>query len=157
VKVYRGDCRIRLTVNQEPHSLVVRPGETLLAALREKLGLLGAKRGCQNGDCGACTVLLDRRPVKSCLILALEAEGREVTTIEGLERTPVQEAFLREAGFQCGFCTPGFLLNAHALLTGHPRPEEATIRSWLESNLCRCTGYEGIERAVRAAAAAEGR
>ena len=148
----KGEGRITLTVNGETHGLVVRAGDTLLHVLRERLGLQGAKRGCENGDCGACTVLMDGQPVKSCLILAVEAEGRPITTIEGLKDTAIQRAFLEHHGFQCGFCTAGFILNAHALLKAHPRPEKETIRSWLESNLCRCTGYEGIERAVLAVA-----
>ena len=147
----RGEGRITLTVNGEARTLVVRAGDTLLWVLRERLGLQGAKRGCRNGDCGACTVLLDGKPVKSCLILAVEAQGRSITTIEGLKDTPIQRAFLEHGGFQCGFCTAGFLLNAHALLQAHPNPDQETIRTWLESNLCRCTGYEGIERAVKAA------
>lgn len=148
----RGEGRITLNVNGEEHSLVVRAGDTLLWVLRERLGLQGAKRGCQNGDCGACTVLLEGKPVKSCLILAVEVEGRSITTIEGLQDTAIQRSFVEHGGFQCGFCTSGFLLNAHALLQTHPQPDLETIRSWLESNLCRCTGYEGIERAVKAAA-----
>jgi carbon-monoxide dehydrogenase small subunit len=151
----RGEGRITLNVNGEKHSLVVRAGDTLLWVLRERLGLQGAKRGCQNGDCGACTVLLEGKPVKSCLILAVEAEGRSITTIEGLKDTAIQRSFVEHGGFQCGFCTSGFLLNAHALLQAHPQPDPETIRSWLESNLCRCTGYEGIERAVKAAASGE--
>jgi carbon-monoxide dehydrogenase small subunit len=147
-----GEGRITLTVNGESRSLVVRAGDTLLHVLRERLGLQGAKRGCENGDCGACTVLLDGLPVKSCLVLAVEAEGRPITTIEGLRDTAIQRAFLEHDGFQCGFCTAGFILNAYALLQLHPHPKKETIRSWLESNLCRCTGYESIERAVLAAA-----
>ena len=152
MKRYQGDVRLHLRVNAEMRSIVVRPGETLLELLREHLGLQGAKRGCENGDCGACTVLLDGRPVKSCLILAVEADGREVVTVEGLEARPLERAFLEEGGFQCGFCTPGFLVNAFALLDAHPEPDSAQMRLWLEANLCRCTGYEGIERAIRAAA-----
>ena len=148
----RGKGGITLKVNGEQHSLVVRAGDTLLWVLRERLGLQGAKRGCQNGDCGACTVLLEGKPVKSCLVLAVEADGRSITTIEGLKDTAIQRAFGEHGGFQCGFCTAGFLLNAHSLLLAHPQPDQKTIRSWLESNLCRCTGYEGIERAVKAAA-----
>ena len=152
MKELRGEGRITLTGNGETHTLTVRAGDTLRWVLRERLGLQGAKRGCQNGDCGACTVLLEGKPVKSCLVLAVEAEELSITTIEGLKDTPIQRAFLEHGGFQCGFCTAGFLLNAHALLQTHPRPDPGTIRTWLESNLCRCTGYEGIERAVKAAA-----
>ncbi len=150
---YRGHAAVKLSVNGEVREAVVRPADTLLHVLRDRLGLTGAKAGCENGDCGACTVLLDGKPVKSCMVLAVEAEGMEITTIEGLSDTPVQRAFLEEAGFQCGFCTPGFILNAHALLAAHPRPDRETIRDWLESNLCRCTGYEGIENAVASASA----
>jgi carbon-monoxide dehydrogenase small subunit len=155
MKELRGEGRITLTVNGEEHSLVARAGETLLWVLRERLGLQGAKRGCENGDCGACTVLLDDKPVKSCLVLAVEADGCSITTIEGLKDTPIQRAFIEHGGFQCGFCTAGFLLNAYALLLAHPQPDAETIRTWLESNLCRCTGYEGIERAVKATASRE--
>jgi carbon-monoxide dehydrogenase small subunit len=151
----RGEGRVSLTVNGEARSAVVRAGDTLLWLLRERLGLQGAKRGCENGDCGACTVLLDGKPVKSCLVLAVEADGQSVTTIEGLRDSPIQRAFGEHNGFQCGFCTAGFVLNAHALLRAHPKPDAQTIRSWLESNLCRCTGYEGIERAVKAAASTD--
>ena len=156
MKELRGEGRISLNVNGESRSTVVRAGDTLLWVLRELLGLQGAKLGCENGDCGACTVLLDGKPVKSCLVLAVEVDGRSVTTIEGLRDTPIQKAFVEHHGFQCGFCTAGFILNAHALLQAHPHPDGETIRSWLESNLCRCTGYEGIERAVKAAASADG-
>jgi carbon-monoxide dehydrogenase small subunit len=141
-----------LCVNGEERRLPLRPGETLLRALREGLGLTGAKLGCENGDCGACTVLLDGRPVKSCMVLAVEAIGARITTIEGIADAPIVRAFLEENGFQCGFCTPGMILNAHALLAAHPRPSPEQTREWMESNLCRCTGYEGIERAIRRAA-----
>jgi len=149
---YRGPVEIFLRINGEDRRTVVRPADTLLWVLRENFGLTGAKAGCENGDCGACTVLLDGKPVKSCLILAVEAEGSEITTIEGLSGTAAQEGFLEGAGFQCGFCTSGFIINSHALLTAHPDPDPETVRDWLESNICRCTGYEGIERAIRAAA-----
>ena len=149
---YRGPAEISLRINGEDRRTVVRPADTLLQVLRENFGLTGAKAGCENGDCGACTVMLDGNPVKSCLILAVEAEGSEITTIEGLEGTATQNGFIEGAGFQCGFCTSGFIINSHALLTAHPDPDPATVRDWLESNICRCTGYEGIERAIRAAA-----
>jgi aerobic carbon-monoxide dehydrogenase small subunit len=152
VNVYSGPSRITLRVNGEDRVVVVRAGETLLRTLREGLGLTGTKSGCENGDCGACTVLLDGRPVRGCLTFTLAAIGHEITTIEGLRDTPLQRAFVDENGLQCGYCTPGFLLNAHALLAAHPAPDDETLRLWLESNLCRCTGYEGIERAVRRAA-----
>jgi len=149
--IYRDTVSILLWVNGKSREVSVRPADTLLLVLRNHLGLTGAKVGCENGDCGACTVLMDGKPVKSCMILAVEAEGAEITTIEGLSNTVVQKAFLEEAGYQCGFCTSGFIVNAFALLRAHPDPDQETIRSWLESNLCRCTGYEGIEKAIRAA------
>ena len=148
MKELTGTVELVLNVNGEERRVAVRPGDTLLRVLREKLGLTGAKCGCENGDCGACTVLLDGRPVKSCMILAVECEGLAVTTIEGLRDHPVQQAFMEENGFQCGFCTPGMILNAAALVAAHPEPDEAADREWLQSNLCRCTGYEGIRQAL---------
>ena len=142
-----------LRVNGETREVVVRPADTLLHVLRHALGLTGTKVGCENGDCGACTVLLDGKPVKSCMVLAVEAEGAEITTIEGLSGTEIQQAFLAEAGYQCGFCTPGFIVNAYALLKAQPSPDPETIRTWMDGNLCRCTGYEGIRRAIAAAKA----
>lgn len=153
MKKYFNLSLIELDVNGEKRRLHVRPGDTLLRALREKLGLTGAKPGCENGDCGACTVLLDGKPVKSCLVLAVEADGRAVITIEGLKNTAIQKAFLEEGGFQCGYCTSGFLVNAYALLEQYPAAEGEEDREWLESNLCRCTGYEGISRAIAKARA----
>ena len=151
---YSGLTEIALSVNGEVRRVAIRPGDTLLRVLREKLGLTGPKCGCENGDCGACTVLLDGKPTKSCMALAAECEGVPVTTIEGLKDHPVQEAFSAENGFQCGFCTPGMILNASALLRAHPAPDKETTREWMESNLCRCTGYEGIAKAIAAAAEA---
>ena len=148
MKELTGTIELVLNVNGEERRAAVRPGDTLLRVLREKLGLTGAKCGCENGDCGACTVLLDGKPVKSCMILAVECEDAAVTTIEGLRDHPVQQAFAEENGFQCGFCTPGMILNAAALVAAHPEPDEATDREWLQSNLCRCTGYEGIRQAL---------
>jgi aerobic carbon-monoxide dehydrogenase small subunit len=148
MKKYLDLSTIELTVNAEKRRVAVRPADTLLRVLREKMGLSGAKPGCENGDCGACTVLLDGLPVKSCLVLAVEAAGKSVTTVEGLKNTAIQQAFLEEGGFQCGYCTSGFLINAYALLEKHPQQNEETDREWLESNLCRCTGYEGISRAI---------
>jgi aerobic carbon-monoxide dehydrogenase small subunit len=148
MKKYLDLTTIELTVNAEKKRVAVRPADTLLRVLREKMGLSGAKPGCENGDCGACTVLLDGLPVKSCLVLAVEAAERSVTTVEGLKNTAIQQAFLEEGGFQCGYCTSGFLINAYALLEKHPQQNEETDREWLESNLCRCTGYEGINRAI---------
>ena len=148
MKELTGTVELVLNVNGEERRAAVRPGDTLLRVLREKLGLTGAKCGCENGDCGACTVLLNGQPVKSCMILAVECEGLPITTIEGLRDHPVQQAFMEENGFQCGFCTPGMIMNAVALLAAHPEPDEAADREWLQSNLCRCTGYEGIRNAL---------
>ena len=131
-------------------------GRTLLSVLRGELGLTGTKEGCDDSECGACMVLLDGRPVNSCSFLALQADGREVTTVEGLasgsELHPLQRAFLEQGGVQCGFCTPGMLISATALLKGNPDPTEAEIRAGLSGNLCRCTGYVGIVAAVQSAA-----
>ena len=151
MKGISGTVELVLHVNGEERRAAVRPGDTLLRVLREKLGLTGAKCGCENGDCGACTVLLDGKPVKSCMILAVECDEAAITTIEGLRDHPVQRAFAEENGFQCGFCTPGMILNAAALVEAHPEPDEAVDREWMQSNLCRCTGYEGIRNALAAA------
>lgn len=151
MRSYRGEKVICLNVNGEERRVSVRPSETLLRVLREKLGLTGPKPGCENGDCGACTVLLERVPVKSCLLLAVEADGKTVTTVEGLKGTTIQQAFQEEGGFQCGYCTSGFLANAFALLEKHPDVSSEKAREWLESNLCRCTGYEGISRSIEKA------
>ena len=151
MKEISGIAELVLNVNGEDRRAAVRPGDTLLRVLRGKLGLTGTKCGCENGDCGACTVLLDGKPVKSCMILAVECDGLAITTIEGLRDHPVQQAFMAENGFQCGFCTPGMILNAAALVAARPAPDEAADREWLQSNLCRCTGYEGIRNALAAA------
>jgi carbon-monoxide dehydrogenase small subunit len=147
---------IELTVNGERHELAVEPQETLLEVLREQLGLTGTKEGCGTGECGSCTVLLAGRPVLSCLVLAMECRGQEVTTIEGLSLggrlTPVQQAFQDRGAVQCGFCTPGMVLAATALLKDNPRPTETEIKKGLEGNLCRCTGYNKILEAVKLAA-----
>ncbi len=148
---YREYAKINLKVNGRIRETVVRPADTLLLVLRDKLGLSGTKIGCENGDCGACTVLLDGQPVKSCMILACEVGEKEITTVEGLPETKLQEAFIEEGGFQCGFCTPGFLVNAHALLKQHPNADGPVVKEWLESNICRCTGYQAIEKAVQKA------
>jgi len=145
---YQGISKVELSVNGEKRQVVILPADTLLRVLREKLGLTGAKPGCENGDCGACTVLIDAVPVKSCLVLAVEALGKEITTVEGLKDTVIQQAFLSEGGFQCGFCTSGFLVNAYALLEKDPEADDDTAREWLQSNLCRCTGYEGISKSI---------
>ncbi len=147
---------IRLTVNTKRAELEVEPHVTLLEVLRDELGLTGTKEGCGSGECGACTVLLDGDPVCSCLVLAVEAANREVVTIEGLavggELHPVQRAFAENGGFQCGFCAPGMILAAVALLRRSPHPTEAEIRAALVGNLCRCTGYDKAVRAVQIAA-----
>ncbi len=148
---------IDTTINLEPAEFLCAPDETLLSALRNGLGLTGTKEGCGTGDCGACSVLLDDRLVASCLVLAAEAQGRSVTTIEGIASGttlhPLQTAFLKEAALQCGICTPGFIVAAKALLDVNPDPTEEQVRFWLAGNLCRCTGYDKIVRAVLDAAA----
>ena len=150
---------IRLTVNGKPHALQVFPNQTLLEVLREDLSLTGTKEGCQDGTCGSCTVLLDGKPVRSCLVLALEAEGKGVLTIEGLANGdrlhPIQEAFVKHGGIQCGFCTSGMVLTAKALLDSNPNPTEQEIREAISGNLCRCTGYVKIVKSVAAAAKKE--
>ncbi len=143
-----GDSVIQLDINGRKHSVAVNPSDILLYVLRDKLGLTGAKPGCENGDCGACTVLLDGWPVKSCLILAVEAIGHKVTTIEGLKNVPIQKAFVENWGFQCGYCTSGFLMVCHSLASIHPDAEEYVIEEWLQANICRCTSFEEIRNAV---------
>ena len=150
--------RIALRVNGRELVGEAEPRMTLADFLRDELGLTGTHLGCEHGVCGACTILLDGRSVRSCLLFALQAEGHELTTVEGLEREdgslhPVQEAFSEAHGLQCGFCTPGFLLSVVELLDRHPDPDEALIRTWLSGNLCRCTGYQNIVEAVKLAAA----
>ena len=148
---------IEAIVNGEPVSFLASPTQTLLDALRDELGLTGTKEGCGSGDCGACSVQLDGRLVCSCLVLAPEAQGRRIDTIEGMAGNgtlhPLQQQFLEQAALQCGFCTPGFLVAAKALLDRNPDPTETEIRFALAGNLCRCTGYDKIVRAVQAAAA----
>ena len=147
---------ITLTVNGAKERLDVPSNITLLQMLRESLALTGTKNGCEAGECGACTVLVDGEPVNSCMMLAVEADGREVLTVEGLapegRLSPLQEAFVEHNAVQCGFCTPGMLMSAHALLQRNPRPVEAEIKEALVGNLCRCTGYVRIVDAVQAAA-----
>lgn len=143
-----GKTIISLSINGKTFEAALRPADTLADVLRKHLGLTGTKIGCENGDCGACTVLVDGWPVKSCLMLAVEAIGHEVTTIEALTGTPVQRAFVEKFAFQCGFCTPGFIMVCHSLLMHHPSPDDYTIESWLESNICRCTSYQEIKDAV---------
>jgi len=139
-----------LCVNGEIRSVVLQPSDILLDVLRDRLGLTGAKPGCKNGDCGACTVLLDDRPVKSCLVLAVEAVGHNITTVEGLTNSPLQKAFVDNAAFQCGYCTSGFLLVTHSLLLHHPDADESLMEEWLQSNICRCTSYQEIRQALKA-------
>ncbi|WAH38729.1 (2Fe-2S)-binding protein [Alicyclobacillus dauci] len=138
-----------LDVNGEKRSVVIRPADPLLDVLRTNLGLSGAKPGCENGDCGACTILMNGIPHKSCLMLAIECVGQSLTTIEGLRDIPIQKAFVECFAFQCGYCTPGFIMNAHAMLSQRGKLDDSTIQMWLESNICRCTSYEEIEHAVR--------
>lgn len=149
---------VSATVNGEEVDFLCEPRESLLEVLRDRLGLTGAKEGCNNGNCGACCVILDGRLVNSCCVLGVEVQGSTVTTVEGLGSpdglTPLQQAFLEEAALQCGVCTPGFLVAAQALLDRIPHPTEAEIRWWLAGNLCRCTGYDKIIRAVQKAAGA---
>ena len=149
--VYRSAFKfpMEIDVNGEIKSIVTRPADTLLYVLREQLGLTGAKPGCENGDCGACTVLVDGWPVKSCLMLAVEAIGHKITTIEGLKDTRIQKAFIEKWAFQCGYCTSGFIMNCYALSRIHPNANDEVIQEWLQSNLCRCTGYEEIKEAVK--------
>lgn len=148
---------VTTTVNGDPVEFVCEPGDTLLDALRGELQLTGSKEGCGSGDCGACTVMLDGEMVCSCLVFAPEAEGRRVNTIEGVaegsELHPVQRKFLEHGALQCGFCTPGFIVASKALLERNPNPSETEVRYWLAGNLCRCTGYDKIVRAVLDAAA----
>ncbi|MDE3075562.1 MAG: (2Fe-2S)-binding protein [Chloroflexota bacterium] len=147
---------LSLTVNGEERVALVKANTTLLDLLREEFDLTGAKKGCELCDCGACTVLLDGEPVNSCLVLALEAEGRSVTTIEGLEQAGkldvVQEAFIANGAIQCGYCAPGMILSSRALLNRNPHPTELEVRQAISGNLCRCTGYVNIVQAVLAAA-----
>ena len=151
--------RIHITteINGDIVEFLADPRETLLDVLRDRAGLTGSKEGCGTGDCGACSVLLDGRLVSSCLVLGVEAEGRKIETIEGMaageELHPLQRKFLEHAALQCGFCTPGFLVASKALLEKNPDPTEEEVRYWLAGNLCRCTGYDKIVRAVLDAAA----
>ena len=148
--------RITFTVNDESVSLEVEPHWTLLRVIRDELSLTGTKEGCGEGDCGACTVLVDGKAVNSCLILAVDIDGKTVTTIEGLaprsEPHPLQRAFIEKGAVQCGFCTPGMIMNANALLDMNPHPSEEEIRFAIAGNLCRCTGYAKIVEAIQAVA-----
>jgi len=140
---------IELKVNGELRKALVRPADTLLFALRERLGLTGAKPGCENGDCGACTVLVDGWPIKSCLMLAVEGVGHEIQTVEGLNEAPIQKAFVDNFAFQCGYCTPGFIMNCQGLINIHPDASDEVMQEWLQSNICRCTGYQEITAAIK--------
>lgn len=145
-----------LKVNGDFHEVIAEPSATLLEVLREQLELTGAKEGCGLGDCGACTVLMDGKEVHSCLILAVEAQGKDIITIEGLARDgkldPLQQSFVEHGGMQCGFCTPGMIMASKALLDRNPNPTEAEVRKAISGNLCRCTGYAKIVESVLAAA-----
>jgi len=147
---------ISLVVNGEQVEAAVQSNTTLLQFLREDLGLTGTKHGCGLGDCGACTVIMDGKPVNSCLVLAVQANGRNVLTIEGLAENgklhPIQRAFVDKGAIQCGFCTPGMILSAKALLAENPKPTEQEIRTAISGNLCRCTGYQKIVEAIQEAA-----
>lgn len=148
----------KLVVNRKAHTLEVGANQTLAEVLREKLGLTGTKIGCNRGECGACTVLIDGEAILSCLTLAIECEGKEVLTIEGLEDPetgeldPIQEAFIENFGIQCGFCTPGMVMSAKALLSKNPNPSEEGVTKGIQGNLCRCTGYTQIIESILAAA-----
>lgn len=144
--------RVETRINGEEIEFLCEPRQSLLEVLRDGLGLTGAKEGCNNGNCGACNVILDGVLVNSCLVLAVEVDGKSLTTIEGIALAeglhPLQQAFLEHAALQCGICTPGFILSAKALLDQDPHPTEHQVRLWLAGNLCRCTGYDKIVRAV---------
>ena len=148
---------VHTTINDQASEFLCDGDETLLAALRDRVGLTGTKEGCTTGDCGACSIILNGRLVPSCLVLAAEAEGQSIATIEGVASSerlhPLQQTFLQHAALQCGVCTPGFIVAARALLDTNPDPTEQETRYWLAGNLCRCTGYDKIIRAVLAAAA----
>jgi len=145
---------VRLRVNGAPQTVLVGPEVRLIDVLRDHLRLTGTKEGCSVGICGACSVLVDGEVMSACLVPAVSVDGMDVTTIEGVAAERLQEAFITEGGFQCGICTPGQIVSAVALLMAHPRPSEADIREWMTGNLCRCTGYRGIERAIKKAAGA---
>jgi aerobic carbon-monoxide dehydrogenase small subunit len=148
--------QVQATINGEQVEFLCEPRQSLLEVLRETLGLTGTKEGCNNGNCGACNVILDGMLVNSCLVLGVEINGRSLTTIEGIATAhglhPLQEKYLVHAALQCGFCTPGFIVASKALLDQNPDPSESEVRAWLAGNLCRCTGYDRIVRAVLDAA-----
>ena len=153
--------QVKAVINGEEVEFLCEPRQSLLEALRETLGLTGTKEGCNNGNCGACNVILDTALVNSCLVLAVEIQGRSVITVEGIATArglhPLQERFIALAALQCGFCTPGFIVASKALLDQNPNPSEGEVRQWLAGNLCRCTGYDRIVRAVLEAAQAQER
>ena len=146
---------IRLIVNGDPYEVMVKPSETLIQVLRNKLGLTGTKHACDTGKCGTCTVLLEGKPIRSCLMLAISARDREITTIEGLAKNgdlhPIQEAFIKHGAIQCGFCTPGMVMFTKAFLEENPKPQDEEIREALSGNICRCTGYVKVIEAIKAA------
>ncbi len=150
---------ITITVNGDEYTRLVKANTLLVNFLREELDLIGTKRGCELGDCGSCTVLLDGKPVNSCLVLAVEADGKEVTTVEGLAKTNeldiIQQKFIEHAAMQCGYCTPGMIMSAKALLERNPKPTEYEVREAIAGNLCRCTGYVNIVEAILAASGQE--
>jgi len=144
---------IHMTINDKEYEVAVQPNQTLVDVLRYELRLTGTKKGCGTGDCGSCTVIMDGKPVNSCLVLAVQANGRKITTIEGLESEeglhPVQKAFTEKGAIQCGFCSPGMILSSKSLLDRNPKPTEEEIRRAISGNLCRCTGYQKIVDAVK--------
>jgi carbon-monoxide dehydrogenase small subunit len=148
--------QIKFTVNGKDYEVSVPPWRTLLEVIREELGLTGTKEGCGLGECGACTIIMNGKTVNSCLVLAAEADGKQITTIEGLANGdklhPLQQAFINHGGFQCGFCTPGMIMSAKALLDANPKPTEDEIRQGISGNFCRCTGYTKIIESIKAAA-----
>jgi|SRR5690625_1692431 len=141
--------QILLTINGVNKEFLVRNADTLLYTLREQFGLMGAKPGCENGDCGACTVILAGKPINSCHILSVEAVTSPITTIEGLHDHTVQNAFIKNGAIQCGYCTPGFIMNCYALVNTHPQADDALIDEWMDSNICRCTGYQEIRETIK--------
>lgn len=147
---------LRMKVNGKDVEVVVKPTWTLLRVLREELRLTGTKKGCEQGDCGACTIIMDGKPINSCLVLALQAQGKEITTVEGLGTPevlhPLQESFVKNGAVQCGFCTPGMLMSASALIQENPKPTLEEIKRGISGNLCRCTGYRKIIKAIQEAA-----
>lgn len=143
---------IRLTINDQDYEIAVKPNQTLADVIREDIGLTGTKKGCEVGECGTCTVILDGKPVNSCLVLAVQADGKHILTIEGLDTDkglhPIQKAFVEKGAIQCGFCTSGMILSAKSLLDRHPDADEHEIRAAISGNLCRCTGYQKIVEAI---------